>query len=193
MARRTDHTREELTALAIDCGVHLVREQGPDALTARNVAKAMGYTPGTLYNIFDNLEGLIVAINTHSAQQLAKRIGRIHESGHSAEQRIHAFCRSYLDFQTDEPELWKLLFAAPINNDKLSQDFRDAVHKVFDPVTEALLPISGNPTAARKDAKIIWSTLHGICLLHLSNKLDVTEADPTEDLIERFLDRFLCR
>ena len=63
MARRKDHTREELTQLAIKAGRELVVEKGSAALTARNVAQAIGYTPGTLYNVFENIDALVAAIN----------------------------------------------------------------------------------------------------------------------------------
>lgn len=191
MARRKDHSREELTQLAIDCGRKLVRKQGPAALTARNVAQAMGYTPGTLYNIFQNLEGLIVAINTESLNTLATEMDQVHHSEQNAEQRIYQFTTTYLDFQSSEPMLWQLLFATPIDDENLNDDFHTAVHRVFDPITDTLLPISRSLKAARRDAKIIWSTLHGICLLQQSNKLNISEYDSPEDLIQRFLQNFL--
>ena len=43
----------------------------------------------------------------------------------------------------------------------------------------------------RQKAKILWSTLHGICLLQQSGKLNVSEPDPAEDLLTHFLDQFL--
>ena len=48
MARRKDHTREELIQIAIDSGREIVRTEGVASLTARRVAKEMGYTAGTL-------------------------------------------------------------------------------------------------------------------------------------------------
>lgn len=193
MARRKDHTREELTQLAIDSGRKLVQAEGPDALTARKVAQAMGYTAGTLYNIFENIEGLIVAINATTLESMAERMDPILKEDNGAEFRIQQFCLAYLDFQADEPALWNLLFATPIKSEAHSEDYHTAVHKVFDPVIDTMLPISRSLKAARQDVKIIWSTLHGICLLQQSNKLDVDEADPAEELVERFLNQFLER
>jgi len=190
MARRKDHTRNELIEMAVACGRQLVVEGGPQALTARKVAEQMGYTPGTLYNLFTNIEGLMLAVNQGSLEHLAERMAQIMIDEPEAKQCLGKFCAAYLDFHRSEPELWKLLFATPIQNESITEEYSKMVHQVFDPVVETLLPISGSRKAARQDAKIIWSTLHGVCLLQQSDKLDVSEADSAEDLIGRFLDQF---
>ena len=191
MARRKDHTREELADLAIHCGRELVINEGPAALTARNVAKKMGYTAGTLYNLFENIEALIVAINAQTLDSMAQRMAPIFLKKQDPETRIRSLCCEYLKFEQDEPQLWKLLFATPIARESLNEDYHRAAHEVFHPVTETLLPVSGSEEAARQDTKIIWSTLHGICLLQQNHKLDVAENDTAEVLVDRFLSNFL--
>ncbi|MGJ8650522.1 MAG: TetR/AcrR family transcriptional regulator [Opitutaceae bacterium] len=189
MARRKDHTREELTALATKCGQQLVVAEGSSALTARNVAKMMGYTAGTLYNIFENIDGLAAAINIQSMDSFAEGIEEILRHNAKPKKRLRLISKAYLTFQEEEPYLWALLFATPINSD--SDAYRQAVHRIFDQVAEALQPLSGSAKAARQDAKILWSTLHGICLLKEHGKLDVSTTDTPEELVKRFLDQFL--
>ena len=188
MARRKDHTREELTALAIQCGRDIVIAEGPSALSARNAAKLMGYTPGTLYNLFENIDGLTAAINAVSLENFAETLRCILRDSAKPKKRLTKIAQAYLDFQANEPHLWTLLFATPIQHE--SESYRAAIHKVFDQVTEVMLPVSKNNKAARQNAKILWSTLHGICLLRSSGKLDVGEADPAEELVKRFLAQY---
>jgi len=188
MARRKDHSREELAEMAIHRGRELVIAEGPSALTARNVAKLIGYTPGTLYNLFDNIDELITSINCTTLDAFAEDIRLILSRHSNPRKRIHEICAAYLKLQEEQPHLWTLLFATP--QKKLSEDYSRSVHAVFDQVVEAILPLSGSPGNARKDAKIIWSTLHGICLLQQNNKLDVTQIDSPELLVKRFLAQF---
>lgn len=63
MARRPDHSRDELYALAMNAARGIVERDGIRGLTARNIATAIGYSPGTLYNLFDNLDDLALQIN----------------------------------------------------------------------------------------------------------------------------------
>jgi AcrR family transcriptional regulator len=188
MARRKDHTREALTQLAVDCGRELVRDKGTGALTARNVAKAIGYTPGTLYNLFDNIEGLAAAINCVTLKEFAETITAIRARSSTPRKQLENICQAYLDIQQREPALWMLLFATPISIK--SADYSKAIHAVFDQVVATIRPLCSNKNTARQDAKIVWSTLHGICLLQQNGKLNVTEADSSETLLHRFLNQF---
>jgi AcrR family transcriptional regulator len=189
MARRKDHTREELVQLAIQAGRELVIQKGTAALTARKVATAMGYTPGTLYNVFENIDALTAAINIESMQAFAEELGNISRKSARTEDQIRRIAQAYLDFHREEPMLWSLLFAVPIKHH--SNAYNEAIHSIFDQVTEAMAPLSGSPTLARQKAKILWSTLHGICLLQQNNKLKVRENDSPEELVAVFLDQFL--
>ena len=191
MARRKDHTREELTQLAVNCGRELVIPDGTSALTARNVAKAIGYTPGTLYNLFANIDGLTAAINCVTLDEFAETIAAIRARSSSPKKQLENICQAYLMIQQEQPSLWTLLFATPITIQ--SDAYGKAIHQVFDQVVETIRPLCSNQNTARQDAKIIWSTLHGICLLQQPGKLDVTESDSSAVLIKRFLNQFLNR
>ena len=69
MARRSDHTREELRELLVREGHALMAETGFARFSGREVAKRAGYTVGTIYNIFGSLDGLLLAINTRTFEQ----------------------------------------------------------------------------------------------------------------------------
>ena len=45
MARRSDHTRDELRRMALDAARAIVEEDGLRGLSTRRLAKAIGYTP----------------------------------------------------------------------------------------------------------------------------------------------------
>lgn len=189
MARRKDHTREELTEIATHSARELVRAEGPSALTARKVAKEIGYTPGTLYNLFENIDDLAAAINRDTLRTFAEDISNNLKKSKSAKKQLQHLCETYLALQQTEPHLWKLLFDTHLSHE--SEAYSQAIHRVFDQVVATVRPLTSSTKAARQDAKIIWSTLHGICLLQQSGKLDITEIDTPETLIKRFLTRFL--
>jgi len=189
MPRRKDHTRKELTALAIEGGRKIVIEKGPGALTARSVAKEIGYTAGTLYNLFANIDELTAAINIGSMDAFAQTLEAITENKSTAETRLREISQAYLDFHRNSPHLWSLLFAIPV--DYHSEDYHQAIDRIFKQVVQTVTPFSKNPDTARRKAKVLWSTLHGICLLQKSGKLNIREDDSSEELVATFLDQFL--
>ena len=70
LGRRSDHSREEIREMALKAARTLVEKKGYQGLTARKVAKEIGYTVGTLYLVFENLDDLIVALNTETVTEL---------------------------------------------------------------------------------------------------------------------------
>ena len=61
MARRSDHSRSELSEIIVEEGHSLMAQSGFAAFSAREVARRIGYSVGTIYNVFDSLDHLIFA------------------------------------------------------------------------------------------------------------------------------------
>ena len=61
MARRKDHSPEELKALVIEAVLGFLQEQPAEKLSLRQLAKMVGYSPGTLINLFGSYAHLILA------------------------------------------------------------------------------------------------------------------------------------
>jgi len=80
MARRKDHTREELKALILQSAWQIVEEQGLPQLTARNIGKAIGYVPGTIYNVFPSMEILQLHLNGITLQRLSDHLEKSKKS-----------------------------------------------------------------------------------------------------------------
>jgi len=188
MARRKDHTREELVQLAVTAGRELVLENGAGALTARAVAARIGYAPGTLYNLFEGIDGLIAAMNTRTLNDFAASIEEIVAGRAGEKLKLRRICLEYLRLHADQKPFWDLLFVTQLKHP--DEEYHAAVNRVFDPVVAVLRSNSGSAVSARRDAKIIWAALHGICLLQSVGKLNVREPDLPEVLVERFLKQF---
>ena len=56
--------------MAMTAARDIVRQEGLRALTARNLATAIGYSPGTLYNLFEGLDELAMQVNASTLDAL---------------------------------------------------------------------------------------------------------------------------
>ena len=81
MARRNDHSREELYQLALGAARDIAEAEGLRGLTARRIAAEIGYSVGTLYNVFVNLDDLIIHLNGSTLDQLYKALSQGSRSG----------------------------------------------------------------------------------------------------------------
>ena len=109
MGRRSDHSRDELYAMALAAAREIAKKEGLRGLTARGVAREIGYTIGTLYNLFDNLDDLIVHLNGTTLDTLYEAVAsqRLDDDPEAA---LHALARAYIRFTSDHPNLWSMLF-----------------------------------------------------------------------------------
>jgi AcrR family transcriptional regulator len=108
MARRSDHTRPELKELILGEGHKLLNEVGYERFSAREVAKRAGYTIGTIYNLFQNLDQLMVALNTRTfAQWMAVLIAGFDQAGAD---RVAALVAGYFEFARHHPNLWMAIY-----------------------------------------------------------------------------------
>ena len=66
MARRSDHTKDELKDIILSASRKIIEKEGFQNLSARKIATAIKYAPGTLYNFCKNLDELILQINAQT-------------------------------------------------------------------------------------------------------------------------------
>jgi len=108
MARRSDHNRDELEALLVAEGHRHIGEVGYARFSARAVAKAAGYSVGTIYNVFGSVDGLILAINARTVEHwIAALDAAMQRAG---DDRIADLVRAYFDFARDHANAWAALY-----------------------------------------------------------------------------------
>ena len=125
MGRRSDHSRAELEALILEAGEAHLAEVGFARFSAREVAKRIGYSVGTLYNVFESHDRLVLAINARTlrlwADALAERLGR------AGQDRIGALVNGYFDFAEANPNRWMALYDHRMPaGEPLTDDFQEA-------------------------------------------------------------------
>ncbi|MEZ5919700.1 MAG: helix-turn-helix domain-containing protein [Alphaproteobacteria bacterium] len=139
MARRSDHTREELEKLITDTAEQIVSAEGFAALTARRIAKDIGYTLGTLYNIFGSMDGASIWLwNVRTMDKLLEalaRSGRMIRLNTPLEERLHWRSGLYMDFAHENKALWLMLFEYALTGEVISPyGIMDKVQTLFAPL-----------------------------------------------------------
>jgi len=108
MGRRSDHSREQLEELIIAEGHALMADTGYARFSAREVAKRIGYSIGTIYNVFGSLDALLLAINSRTFTLWATWLReRLAVAGND---RIAALVAGYFDFAERNPNLWMAIY-----------------------------------------------------------------------------------
>src|SRR5688572_21968269 len=96
MGRRSDHTRPELREMIVTEGHRQISEVGFARFSAREVAKRIGYSIGTIYNVFGSYDQLMLAINGQTLDLwLAYLEGRLRTA---EEDRLRVAVAAYFEF-----------------------------------------------------------------------------------------------
>lgn len=193
MARRSEHSREELREMTLAAAIRIVDTEGFRALTARNVARAIGYTPGTLYNLFANLDDLAVHLNGNTLDRLYDLLVRAETIG-EPETDLRTLLDVYFGFFEKHPNLWNLLFDHKLPDSvPLPEWYPKKVDRVFCVVEDALSPMFGPSQTEQKSrvARVLWASVHGFFSLATSGKLiivsDQTVVEMADSLISNYL------
>ena len=199
MARRNDHTREELKALILSKAWAIVDEKGFEKLTARALAKEIGYTPGTIYNLFSSMEVLYLQLNLKTIALLFKELDCYSPKGKNGSidmQNIMDMANAYYKFaQTHNPH-WLMLFNLKVTTDnQTSQTYQQAINHLFLPLESLLRSYFPNKdkTEIHKAARILWSSIHGLCFLQHGDKNEVMKNFEKTDILSEYLIRAFIR
>jgi len=192
MARRSDHTREELRELALAAAEELAERDGLTGITARGVARRIGYTVGTLYNVFDNLDDLIRQANARTLDDLYEALTKDGEGG-APEQALRRLARRYIEFVRAHPRRWAaVLEYEPQSPTEAPQWYRDKATRLFALAEQAIagfLP-GGDEALRRRHAHILWSALYGMHAVEQTGGLPKGES--LTDLVDTLVDTYVA-
>ena len=194
MARRSDHSREELRELALAAAEHIVVEQGYEGLSARKVASAIGYTVGTLYLVFENLDELILHINARTLDRLHARMSESQSQCKDARDCLLQLGQVYIRFADDDPHRFAMVFAHRSSEDRgIPAWYQEKIARMFALVEEKLEPLAKQQTRDEitQASRALWGGVHGICILALSDNLGVAGVDSVQDLTQSLISNYL--
>ena len=180
MGRRSDHSRTELRELIVTEGHRQMAEHGFTRFSARQVARAIGYSVGTIYNLFPSLDHLLVAINTRTFVQWTEFVER--RLADATDDRIGVLVRAYFDFARDHTNLWLAIYdhRLPSGMELPPDDNETRRELTLIVIRElaALLPAM-DELAVERLARSLIATVHGHCTYALNGSFALMgETDP---------------
>lgn len=194
MGRRSDHSRDEIRAMAIAAAEGILTRQGVAGLSTRKVAAKIGYTVGTLYLAFKNLDDIVLHINSKTLDKLSQVLEDEAARCQQPEFCIKTLGRAYCRFAEEQSALWSLLFEYQYPDDLvLPKWYEEKIAHLFTIVENKLEVISPgrSQTELKQAACALWSGVHGICVLSHKNKLAITGNIPTAVLTDSLIENYL--
>lgn len=188
MGRRSDHSRKELETLILDAGQALMAQVGLSDFSAREVAKRIGYSVGTVMNVFSSVDGLVMAINSRTfllwTRWLEDRL-----TGKVGAARIQALVAGYFEFAASHSNLWSAIYqhSLPVDltipEDQAQQ--RGGLMALVTQEIAAVLPRHRENEAERLSRSLV-AVVHGHCSFALGGSFALLgEEDPFDLVMQR--------
>lgn len=199
MARRQDHTPDELKAWVIRSVLEFLQEFPANELSLRKVAKQVNYSPGTLINLFGSYAHLLLAVNASTLDQISERLNKILVVSDEleTEQQLLLFAQEYLAFAREHPFQWRLVFEHRLD-EEVPEWQQERINQLFSLIELRLMRINSNATSIelQQASRTVWASVHGICMLDVDNKIFATDRSNElsingESMIQSLLSHYL--
>lgn len=175
MARRADHSREELARLVVDTAEELIAVEGIDSFSARTLSRAIGYTAGTLYHHFKDLDDIVTQVNTRTLAGLAQAFASATPSD-DPRQMLHNFADAFLGYIELKRNLWNALFEF---RRKAGQPvppwYLEAIASLIRIIAQSFRQLRPDldDATARQSGQLVFASIHSVVSLDSSGRLSL--------------------
>lgn len=194
MARDTEKRRAELRDKLVDIAEVEVRAHGVHSLRARALADAAGCAVGAIYNVFDDMTGLVLAVNGRTFQRLGSQVSSaVAKSNGTPVDKLVIMGHAYLRFATEDPNLWRALFDIEMTADgNVPAWYMAELGRLFAIIAAPLSEMHPRATPVEIDlmTRALFSSVHGIVLLGLERRISGVPTERIEEMISLLLQRF---
>ena len=197
MARDTEKRRAELREKLIDIAEVEIRDHGSGSLRARALAEEAGCAVGAIYNVFDDMTGLVLAVNGRTFERLGADVSAAvaQKSDEPPVERLIVIAREYVAFAADAPNLWRALFDVEMTAETVPAWYMEQLGHLFAIIAAPLAEL--DPKASRSDidlrTRTLFSSVHGIVLLGLERRISGVPLPRIEQMIDYLLRSFASR
>lgn len=189
MARRSEHTKEELLQLIIDETRNLIASEGVSEFSIRNLSNAIGYTPGTIYQHFSSKHDLILEINMRTFDLLAEAMNAAKDLG-AADKNLHNYAQIYSDFVYKNQNLWLAIFEySTAGEAEIPREYYSKIEQLICLIEHEIDALTNRDVLyVENEARLLWASVHSLCTLRVSGKLNMIFRQPFDQMIERMVD-----
>ena len=194
MARNTAKRREDLREKLLDIAEADIRDNGLAALRARTLAEQAGCAVGAIYNVFDDMTGLILAVNGRTFRRMGAFVSDEMKEGADTSPTgvLVTIAKAYLSFAIENPNLWRALFEVEMSTEgDVPAWYMDELGRLFSIISTPIAELNPDASASEVDlmTRTLFSSVHGIVLLGLEKRISGVPRERMEDMIEYLLNR----
>ncbi|MDV7103992.1 TetR-like C-terminal domain-containing protein [Vibrio sp. TH_r3] len=193
MARRNDHTREELINLTLNKAKEFLANQPHHKLSLRKLANAIDYVPSTLVNVFGSYNLLLLQVVAQTVDELQAEAAKTLETSANPQDALYNLAYCYHDFAQHNPYRWRLIFQHSMNGEDLPDWQSQRIHNMTSMLEHLVAIISPEKSTEEvvESSRVLWAGVHGITQLSVDDMFFTSEPINGKALITNLLAHYL--
>lgn len=172
---------DALRTRLLDHAAETLSDDGPEGLSLRRLAAAVGTSTTAVYSLFGGKPALLAAVHREAFRRFGARIAAVAATDDPLAD-LRELARAYHRSAVEDPHMYAVLFARRSRGSEPDETTRELASSAFTPLVDAvrrgveagLLP-AVDPTAL---ATACWATAHGVVSLQLGGYLPPEAGDP---------------
>lgn len=168
----------------------IIEAEGLAAVQARRIARESGCAVGTVYNLFGDIDGLIIAVNAATLAMLgdAVRAAGRDISALPLEQRLSRIALAYVRFALDHTRRWEAIFKHRLMEGReVPASYLEDQARLLALIETALGSAVATGDLKAATARALFGAVHGIVALALDNRLGGRLRDELEAQVRRIV------
>lgn len=203
IAERKLKYKEDLRQRILDAAKKLFLKDGYHGTSIRKVAQAIEFSPTTIYLYYKDKAEIAHALHQEGFKLLGYQFSLLQHIDDPFE-RLKAMGRIYIRFSIENTDFYELMFVLREPLDHVRETGDEACWEegnlAFGMLVNNIVACQSvgyfKGMDAGNVAMVAWSTLHGLCTLHLHGHLEfiqshAEELSQTDDLIESVFNTFV--
>lgn len=192
MSEKTKLRKQALRDRLAKAAEARIESAGLQSLRARDLAADAGCSLGAIYNVYEDLNAVVMAVNGLTFRKLGTTVAASVSDSASVPptQRLIIMSNAYLHFAAEHKYLWRALFDFQMSSDGMVPDwYLAALRDLFKHIAEPLSEIFPGKNAADLDlmTRALFSSVHGIVLLGLEKRISGVPIERVEEMIAQVL------
>ena len=175
----------------LDEALVIIRAEGVDGLTLREIAPRLGVSRAALYRHFADKRALLTAVATEGFRALRLRLVAAWEDGGRDDAAFHAMGVAYVRFAIANPSHYRVMLGGFVDTQSQDPELAAEAQGAFRALADALAALQRDAVLRGDDtvlmARYVWALVHGIASLGIDGLL--REPGAVEELMRYAFER----
>jgi len=166
----------------IDAAKEQIATRGLDNLSVKAVAELAGYSPGTLYNYFDDLQDLLFHCGLSYLEECARIVEKVRQEYRTPVDRVIQSALAYSAYFLERPDVFRLLFLEDLGdrvNTNLSS--QREIPEIISRAGNCVEECASAGIIAADDVELVLgivdNTIHGNLFFYMNRRLPLSQRE----------------